>query len=216
VRARTGTPSWRVVGIIRAVSATSTRATRSLVRSLGPGGDHLHSGACVWFTGLSGSGKTTTAQAVQSMLEAAGRTVTMLDGDVLRTHLSAGLGFSREDRDRHVLRVGWIASEIVRHGGIVLCALVSPYRSTRDQVRQMMAAGRFIEVFVDTPLEVCEARDAKGLYAQARRGELSALTGVDDPYEPPTEPEVVLADLAATPEDNASIVIEELRRRALA
>jgi sulfate adenylyltransferase len=109
-----------------------------------------------------------------------------------------------------------VASEIVRHGGIVLCALVSPYRATRDQVRRMVAAGQFIEVFVDTPLEECEARDVKGLYAKARRGELTAMTGVDDPYEPPIHPEVVLADLSATPEANARTVVEELRRRSLA
>src|SRR5688500_15185335 len=126
------------------------------------------------------------------MLEARGRTVTMLDGDVVRTHLSRGLGFSREDRDENVRRVGFVAAEIVRHGGICVCALVSPYRSTRDEVRAMVGRDSFVEVFVDTPLEICAARDVKGLYAGADRGDVSALTGVADPYEPPLTPELRL------------------------
>src|SRR6187397_2413851 len=115
-------------------------------------------GLCLWFTGLSGSGKSTTAERVEELLRGQGRTITMLDGDVVRTHLSRGLGFSREDRDENVRRVGFVAAEIVRHGGLVLCALVSPYRETRDEVRATIEAiggpGSFIEVFVDTPLDV--------------------------------------------------------------
>ena len=128
-------------------------------------------GVCVWFTGLSGSGKSTTADALTVLLLECGRQVTLLDGDVVRTHLSKGLGFSREDRDTNIRRIGFVAAEIVRHGGLALCAAVSPYRATRDECRAMVGADRFVEVFVDTPLDVCEARDSKGLYAKARRGE---------------------------------------------
>ena len=133
-------------------------------------------GLCLWFTGLSGSGKTTTADAVVPLLEQLGRTVTVLDGDVVRTHLSRGLGFSREDRDENVRRVGFVAAEIVRHGGLVVCSLVSPYRAARAEVRAMVDAaggsGSFVEVFVDTPLEVVMQRDVKGLYAASQRGEV--------------------------------------------
>jgi sulfate adenylyltransferase len=171
-------------------------------------------GFCLWFTGLSGSGKTTTAQLVLQLLEQRGRTVTMLDGDVVRTHLSKGLGFSREDRDENVRRVGFVAAEIVRHGGVVICALVSPYRATRDEVREVVGAG-FVEVFVDTPLEVVQARDVKGLYAGARRGEVAAMTGVSDPYEPPLEPELRLETVGRTATENAASVIAYLERRGL-
>jgi sulfate adenylyltransferase len=172
-------------------------------------------GFCLWFTGLSGSGKTTTAERVVQLLEAAGRTVTVLDGDVVRTHLSRGLGFSRADRDENVRRVGFVAAEIVRHGGICVCALVSPYRSTRDEVRAMVGGGRFIEVFVDTPLDVCAARDVKGLYAGAERGEVAAMTGVADPYEPPLAPELRLETVEQTVEQNAERVVDYLRGRGL-
>src|SRR6476660_1734733 len=127
-------------------------------------------GVCVWFTGLSGAGKSTTADRLTALLHAHGRQVTLLDGDVVRTHLSKGLGFSKEDRDANILRIGFVAAEIVRHGGAVVCAAVSPYRATRDAVREMVGPSNFIEVFVDTPLDVCESRDMKGMYAQARRG----------------------------------------------
>jgi sulfate adenylyltransferase len=170
-------------------------------------------GACVWFTGLSGSGKSATADALTVLLLECGRQVTLLDGDVVRTHLSKGLGFSREDRDANIRRIGFVAAEIVRHGGLALCAAVSPYRATRDECRAMVGGDRFIEVFVDTPLEVCEARDSKGLYAKARRGELRGFTGIDDPYEPPVEPELTLDTLRRSIADNAGLIIEELRRR---
>ncbi len=125
-------------------------------------------GVCIWFTGLSASGKSSTARAVDRLVRVIGRRVTLLDGDVVRTHLSRGLGFSKEDRDANIMRIGFVASEIVRHGGFVVCAAISPYRVVRDEVRAMIEKGRFIEVYVDTPLEVCEQRDPKGLYAKAR------------------------------------------------
>ena len=176
--------------------------------------DRAGRGFCLWFTGLSGSGKTTTAQRVVRELEARGRTVTVLDGDVVRTHLSKGLGFSREDRDDNVRRVGFVAAEIVRHGGAVVCALVSPYRSTRDEVRELVGE-RFIEVFVDTPLEVCQARDVKGLYAGAERGEVKAMTGVADPYEPPLQPELRLETVGRSVRQNAEEVMALLEKRGL-
>ena len=160
-------------------------------------------GVCVWFTGLSGAGKSTTAEVLTALLLERGRQVTVLDGDVVRTHLSKGLGFSKADRDTNVRRIGFVASEIARHGGVVLCAAVSPYRATRNDVRSMVGGDHFVEVFVDTPLEVCEKRDTKGLYAQARRGEISGFTGVDDPYEQPKRAEITLDTLNASPEENA-------------
>jgi sulfate adenylyltransferase len=174
-------------------------------------------GVCVWFTGLSGSGKSTTAQALVPLLEARGRTVTVLDGDVVRTHLSRGLGFSREDRDTNVRRVGYVAGEVVRHGGLVVAALVSPYRATRDEVRGMVsdAGGTFVEVFVDTPLAVVEHRDVKGWYARARAGEVKEFTGLDDPYEPPMQPELTLETTRTTAKANARLVIDYLAERGL-
>ena len=164
-------------------------------------------GFCVWFTGLSGSGKSTIANALTSMLLERGRQATVLDGDVVRTHLSKGLGFSKEDRDTNILRIGFVAGEITRHNGTVVCAAISPYRNTRNEARAMTGADRFVEVFVDTPLEVCEARDVKGLYARARRGEITGFTGVDDPYEAPVEPEIVLNTVGHTPEENAREIV---------
>ena len=170
-------------------------------------------GVCVWFTGLSGSGKSTTAEALIGLLRERGRELTVLDGDVVRTHLSKGLGFSREDRDTNVLRIGFVASEVVRHGGLVVAAVVSPYRQTRDEVREMVGADAFVEVFVDTPLAVCEARDVKGWYAKARSGEVAAFTGVDDPYEPPLHPELTLHTEDTTPAANAALVLAYLEAR---
>ena len=170
-------------------------------------------GVCVWFTGLPCSGKSTTAEILTILLQEHGRQVTLLDGDVVRTHLSKGLGFSKEDRDTNVRRVGFVASEIVRHGGVVICAMASPYRSTRNEVRNMVGRDRFVEVFVDTPLEVCEQRDTKGLYAKARRGEIKGFTGIDDPYEPPRHPEIRLDTVAHTAEENARRILEYLIER---
>jgi sulfate adenylyltransferase len=167
-------------------------------------------GFCIWFTGLSGSGKSTTAEVLTSLLLEHGRQVTVLDGDVVRTHLSKGLGFSQEDRDINIRRIGFVASEIARHSGVVICAAVSPYRATRNDVRNMVGQDNFVEVFVDTPLEVCETRDVKGLYAKARRGEIKGFTGIDDPYEPPRHAEVTLNTVDYTPEENARLILDYL------
>ncbi|HLE15076.1 MAG TPA: bifunctional sulfate adenylyltransferase/adenylylsulfate kinase [Anaerolineales bacterium] len=167
-------------------------------------------GVCLWFTGLSGSGKSTTAEIVTSLLLERGRQVTLLDGDVVRTHLSKGLGFSREDRDTNILRIGFVAAEIARHGGMVVSAAISPYRATRNEARKMAGEEKFIEIFVDTPIEVCESRDVKGLYARARRGQISGFTGVDDPYETPVDPEITLYTVEVTPEENARTIIAYL------
>ncbi len=169
-------------------------------------------GVCIWFTGLSGSGKSTTAEALTTLLIERGRQVTLLDGDVVRTHLSKGLGFSKTDRDVNIRRIGYVASEIVRHGGVAVCAAVSPYRATRGEVRNMVGADRFIEVFVDTPLDVCERRDTKGMYARARRGEIKDFTGIDDPYEPPDNPDLALDTVSATVEENARSIVERMAR----
>jgi sulfate adenylyltransferase len=167
-------------------------------------------GVCIWFTGLSGAGKSTTAEMLTWLLLEHGRRVTVLDGDVLRTHLSKGLGFSKEDRDTNVRRIGFVASELVRLGGVVICAVVSPYRVARNDVRNMVGEDQFVEVFVNTPLEVCEARDVKGMYARARRGGLNGFTGIDDPYEPPHHPEITLDTVYFTPQENANFIIEYL------
>lgn len=170
-------------------------------------------GACIWLTGLSGAGKSTIANALAAELTARGRTITLLDGDVVRTHLSKGLGYNREDRDTNILRIGFVAGEVVRHGGVVICAAISPYREMRDTVRTMIEgiiAGAFVEVFVDTPLAVCEQRDVKGLYAKARRGELKHFTGVDDPYEPPLRPEIVLRTIDMSAQGCAQHVLAYL------
>jgi sulfate adenylyltransferase len=167
-------------------------------------------GVCIWFTGLSGSGKSTTAEILTVLLLEYGRQVTVLDGDAARTHLSKGLGFSKEDRDTNIRRIGFVAAEIVRHGGTVTCAAVSPYRATRDEVRNMVGKDRFVEVFVDTPLEVCEHRDTKGMYSKARRGEIKDFTGIDDPYEEPIAAEVTLTTTDCPPEENARRIMRYL------
>ncbi|MCB2209562.1 bifunctional sulfate adenylyltransferase/adenylylsulfate kinase [bacterium] len=167
-------------------------------------------GFCIWFTGLSGAGKSTIAQRLINMLAEYGRNPTVLDGDVVRTHLSKGLGFSKEDRDTNILRISFVGGEIVRHNGTVVCAAISPYRQARREARKMFPEGHFVEVFVDTPLEVCEERDIKGLYAMARAGEIKNFTGIDDPYEAPIEPEVHLNTVGVTPKENAREIIDYL------
>lgn len=170
-------------------------------------------GFCIWFTGLSGSGKSATTQVLTSLLLERGREISILDGDVVRTHLSKGLGFSKEDRDTNILRIGFVASEIVRAGGAVICAAISPYRATRNEARKMIGEN-FITVYMDTPVEVCEERDVKGLYAKARQameaGKPMGFTGVDDPYEPPIEPEITLKGYGETPEQNARLIVKYL------
>jgi sulfate adenylyltransferase len=169
-----------------------------------------HQGVCVWFTGLSGAGKSTTAEVMQLLLLEYGRRATMLDGDVVRTHLSKGLGFSKEDRDTNIRRIGFVAAEIAKHGGLVVCAAVSPYRSIREEVRSIVGEDQFVEVFVNTPLEECERRDTKGMYAKARRGEIKDFTGIDDPYEEPLNPEIVIDTMLDTPETNARKIVDYL------
>ena len=170
-------------------------------------------GFCIWFTGLSASGKSTTAEILTVLLQEFGRQVTLLDGDVVRNHLSRGLGFSKEDRDSNIRRIGFVASEIVKHQGTVICAAVSPYRATRNDVRNTVGAERFIEVFVDTPLEECERRDVKGMYLKARRGEIKNFTGVDDPYEAPMQPELTIETVNNSAEDNARLIVDYLKER---
>jgi sulfate adenylyltransferase len=170
-------------------------------------------GVCIWFTGLSCSGKSTIAEILTVMLSEHGRRVTILDGDVVRTHLSQGLGFSKEERDTNVRRIGFVAAEIVRHGGMAICAAVSPYRATRNEVRKMVRPELFVEVFVDTPLDVCEQRDAKGMYARARRGEITGFTGIDDPYEPPNHPEIRLETISISPDINARLILDHLLQK---
>jgi sulfate adenylyltransferase len=163
-------------------------------------------GVCVWLTGLPNAGKSTTAEVLTVLLQQHGRQVTVLDGDVVRTHLSKGLGFSREDRDANIRRIGFVASEIVRHGGVVVCAAASPYRATRNDVRNMVGQDHYVEVFVDTPLDVCEARDDKGLYARARSGEIQDFTGIDGSYEAPVHPEIRIDTVRHSAEENARYI----------
>jgi sulfate adenylyltransferase len=170
-------------------------------------------GFCIWFTGLSASGKSTTAGILTVLLHEFGRQVTLLDGDVVRNHLSRGLGFSKEDRDSNIRRIGFVAAEIVKHQGTVICAAVSPYRATRNDVRNMVGGDRFIEVFVNTPLEECERRDVKGMYLKARRGEIKNFTGIDDPYEAPVQPELVVDTVAKSAEENARTIVKYLSER---
>lgn len=167
-------------------------------------------GFCLWFTGLSCSGKTTTANIVTTRLLEHGRQVTVLDGDVVRTHLSRGLDFSKEDRDTNIRRIGYVAAEVVRHGGAVICAAVSPYRATRSECRSMVGGDLFIEIFVDTPIAVCEARDTKGLYERARAGEIKHFTGIDDPYEPPIAAELTIDAVNRSAEQNAEQILAYL------
>ncbi len=157
------------------------------------------SGVTVFLTGLSGAGKSTVADALVARLATEGRTVTVLDGDVVRTHLSSELTFSREHRDLNIRRIGWVAGEIVRHGGTVVVAAIAPYEAAREEARRLVEKhGRFVLVHLATPLEVCEERDVKGLYAKARAGEIRGFTGVSDPYEAPSRAEVVI-DTSVTP-----------------
>ena len=167
-------------------------------------------GFCIWFTGLSAAGKSTTAEILTVLLQETWCQVTVLDGDVVRHNLSQELGFSKEDRDMNIRRIGFVAAEIVKHHGAVICAAVSPYRATRNDVRGLVGAERFIEVYVNTPIEECEKRDDKGLYAKARRGEIEHFTGISDPYEPPIEPEMKLETVGRSADENARSIIAYL------
>lgn len=170
-------------------------------------------GGCLWFTGLSGAGKSTIANIVVDDLVARRVKVELLDGDEVREHLSKGLGFSKEDRDTNIRRIGWVAKVLARNGVIAVTAAISPYRSLRDEMRAEI--DNFIEIHVATPLEVCEARDVKGLYAKARAGEIPQFTGIDDPYERPLSPELRLDTDGRTPEQSAAEVVAYLESRGL-
>ncbi|HKO32351.1 MAG TPA: adenylyl-sulfate kinase [Candidatus Limnocylindria bacterium] len=166
-------------------------------------------GFTLWFTGLSGSGKSTIAHLLETELRNRGHKVEVLDGDVVRTHLSKGLGFSKEDRDTNILRIGWVCEVLSRNDVVAIGAAISPYREIRDQVRANI--GRFVEVYVEAPLEVLADRDVKGLYRKAMAGEIKGFTGVDDPYEEPLNPEVVChSDGSETPEESAAKVLAKL------
>jgi adenylyl-sulfate kinase len=171
-------------------------------------------GFTLWFTGLSGSGKTTITELVVAELQARGSAIEVLDGDVVRQHLSKGLGFSKEDRDTNIRRVAFVADLLSRNGVPVITAAISPYRELRDEARAQMD-GRFIEAYVKASVEECERRDVKGLYAKARAGEIKEFTGVSDPYEPPENPEVVLETEDETPEESAQRIIAYLEEREL-
>ena len=168
-------------------------------------------GFTLWFTGLSGAGKSTIANIVGPELESRRRLVEYLDGDVVRTHLSKGLGFSKEDRDTNIERIGWVASRLTRHGAAVIVSAISPYEETRRRAREMVEQfGDFVEVFVDASVDVCAERDVKGLYAKAFAGEIREFTGVSDPYEAPTDPELVVATEEETPIESAQRVLAKL------
>jgi len=168
-------------------------------------------GATVWTTGLSGSGKTTIARELERQLRERGVKVEILDGDIVRTNLSKGLGFSKEDRDINIRRIGFVANLLSRNGVIAITAAISPYRSIRDEVRA--GTERFIEVYVKAPLEVCESRDVKGMYAKARAGEIKGFTGIDDPYEEPAAAEVVCETDNESVAQSVAKIVSELERR---
>jgi adenylyl-sulfate kinase len=173
-------------------------------------------GFTLWFTGLSGSGKSTIADLVIPELALRGLTVEPLDGDVVRTHLSKGLGFSKEDRDTNIERIGWVASRITRHGGAAVVSAISPYEETRERARDMVEEyGAFVCVFVKASVEECARRDIKGLYAKAFAGEIKGFTGVDDPYEEPEGAELTIDTERETPDQSASRVIAHLEERGL-
>ncbi len=173
-------------------------------------------GFALWFTGLSGAGKTTVAHLVGPELEARGHLVEYLDGDVVRTHLSKGLGFSKEDRDTNIERIGWVAARLTRHGAAVIAAAISPYEEARQKARAMVEQfGPFVEVYVRASVEECARRDVKGLYAKAFAGEIKGFTGVDDPYEPPSDPEIVVDTEEHEPEASARLIVDRLEQLGL-
>ncbi|MGE0570372.1 MAG: adenylyl-sulfate kinase [Dehalococcoidia bacterium] len=171
----------------------------------------------VWFTGLSGSGKSTLTEALAPVLRARGRRVEVLDGDVVRTNLSKGLGFSKEDRDTNILRVGFVANLLARNGVGVITATISPYRATRESIRRIVEddGSLFIEAHVAATFEQCEARDVKGLYAEARAGTRTSFTGLDDPYEEPLTPELVIPSASETVAASLDRVVQFLEQRGL-
>ena len=174
----------------------------------------LHHGVCIFLTGLSGAGKSTIATALaDAVQQTLSCPVTLLDGDVVRTHLSKELGFSRADRDTNIERIAFVAAEVVKHGGIVISAAIAPYEAARMAARQLIEAnGRFVLVHLSTPLTVCEARDVKGLYAKARRGELTMFTGVTDEYEPPVRAELTIDASKTSVEDAVAALLNKITK----
>jgi adenylyl-sulfate kinase len=173
----------------------------------------MHKGFTLWFTGLSGAGKSTISAIIEKRLRDAGARVEVLDGDVVRTNLSKGLGFSKEDRDENIRRIGFVCELLSRNGVIAIAAAISPYRAVREEIRARI--GNFIEVFVDCPLEVLATRDVKGLYRKAMAGEIGQFTGVSDPYEAPANPEVRVDSSTETPEQSADKIWSALEQRGL-
>jgi adenylylsulfate kinase len=182
-----------------------------------PESDRVRGGGfTLWFTGLSGAGKSTIAHLVGPELDRRGLIVEYLDGDTVRPHLSKGLGFSKEDRDTNIERIGWVASRLTRQGGAVIAAAISPYEETRQKVRAMVEEfGGFVEVFIKASVEECARRDVKGLYEKAFAGEIKGFTGVDDPYESPASPELVIDTEAHDPEESAALIIARLEELGL-
>ena len=182
-----------------------------------PESDRVREGGfTLWFTGLSGSGKSTIAHLVGPELDRRGCVVEYLDGDTVRTHLSKGLGFSKEDRDTNIERIGWVASRLTRQGGAVIAAAISPYEETRRKARELVEEfGPFVCVHVKASVEECARRDVNGLYAKAFAGEIKGFTGVDDPYEEPTSPEIVVDTEETTPEEAAALVVARLEELGL-
>jgi len=174
----------------------------------------VNKGFTLWFTGLSGAGKSTLAEMVEKEIRARGRNVEILDGDVVRTNLSKGLGFSKEDRDTNIRRIGFVADLLTRNGVAVFTAAISPYRDIRNECREMIGEN-FIEVFVKCPVEVCAERDVKGLYKKAMAGEIPHFTGVSDPYEDPESPEVLVETNLETVEESAAKILAYLESRDL-
>jgi adenylylsulfate kinase len=171
-------------------------------------------GFCLWFTGLSGAGKTTISKIVEGELEQRRNRLEILDGDIVRENLSKGLGFSKEDRDTNIRRIAFVADLLSRNDVPVITAAISPYREIRDEARKRMGE-RFIEVYAQAPLEVCEERDVKGLYAKARAGEIKEFTGISDPYEPPENPEILIETDKQSPEESAQQILDYLEGRDL-
>lgn len=170
----------------------------------------MNTGFTIWFTGLSGAGKTTISRLVEKELRTRGRKVEVLDGDVVRENLSKGLGFSKEDRDTNIRRIGFVCELLTRNDVVAIAAAISPYRAIRDENRARVG-GRFVEVYCDCPIDVLSERDIKGLYKKALAGEIKNFTGIDDPYEPPLHPEVVIRSDQETPEQSAAKVIAKLQ-----
>ena len=173
--------------------------------------NNSQTGFTLWFTGLSGAGKSTIAEILEKKFKEKGLKIEILDGDVVRTHLSKGLGFSKEDRDANIKRIGYVASLLSRNGVIVITAAISPYKSLRADVREMHE--NFVEVYAKCPLEVVEGRDVKGLYKKARAGEIPQFTGISDPYEEPENPEIVVETSKETPEESTNKIISWLKKQ---